>query len=156
MQIGAASKASGVSAKMIRHYEAIGLVPDADRRDSNYRDYGRDDVHRLGFIRRCRDLGFSIEETRNLLRLWGDQERSSADVKAMTQAHITELEQKIALLQEMRATLSTLADACDGLVPYPHTQERGRRARDVAVAREDEHPRPALVDDQEGQSLMIA
>lgn len=114
MQIGEAAKATGVSAKMIRHYEAIGLVPAADRRDSNYRDYGHHDLHRLGFIRRARDLGFSMEEIRDLLRLWADQSRSSADVKAMALTHITELEDKIALLQEMRETLSTLADACDG------------------------------------------
>lgn len=114
MQIGEAAKATGVSAKMIRHYEAIGLVPAADRRNSNYRDYGHHDLHRLGFIRRARDLGFSMEEIRDLLRLWADQSRSSADVKAMTLTHITELEGKIALLQEMRETLSTLADACDG------------------------------------------
>ena len=96
MQIGAASKATGVSAKMIRHYESIGLIPAAGRRDSNYRDYGAEDVHRLGFIRRARDLGFSIEEIRNLLRLWGDRGRSSRDVKALTLSHIAELDAKIA------------------------------------------------------------
>jgi Cu(I)-responsive transcriptional regulator len=114
MQIGEAARHSGVSAKMIRHYEAIGLIPEADRRDSNYRDYGHHDLHRLGFIRRARDLGFSIEEIRNLLRLWDDRARSSADVKALTQAHIAELDGKIALLGEMRATLAHLAEACDG------------------------------------------
>lgn len=114
MQIGEAARLTGVSAKMIRHYESIGLIPNADRRDSNYRDYGHHDVHRLGFIRRARDLGFSIEEIRDLLRLWGDRQRSSADVKALTQNHIDALDQKIALLNEMRATLAHLADACDG------------------------------------------
>ena len=114
MQIGEAARASGVSAKMIRHYEAIGLVPAADRRSSNYRDYSHDDVHRLGFIRRARDLGFSMDEIRDLLRLWGDGSRSSADVKALTLRHIAELDAKIALLMEMRQTLSGLADACDG------------------------------------------
>ena len=114
MQIGEASSRSGVSAKMIRHYESIGLIPAADRRDSNYRDYGADDLHRLGFIRRARDLGFSIEEIRDLLRLWGDQDRSSADVKSLTLGHITELDRKISLLSEMRDTLTHLADACDG------------------------------------------
>ena len=114
MQIGAAARATGVSAKMIRHYEAIGLIPSADRRDSNYRDYGASDVHRLGFIRRARDLGFSIDEIRDLLRLWGDRDRSSADVKQLTLAHIGELEQKIAALQDMRDTLSHLAHCCDG------------------------------------------
>lgn len=114
MQIGEAARLTGVSAKMIRHYEQIGLIPSADRRDSNYRDYGHHDVHRLGFIRRARDLGFSIDEIRDLLRLWGDQQRSSADVKALTLGHITELDRKITLLTEMRDTLTTLANACDG------------------------------------------
>ena len=114
MQIGEAAKASGVSAKMIRHYESIGLVPVADRKDSNYRDYGHHDLHRLGFIRRARDLGFSMDEIRDLLRLWTDTDRSSADVKALTLEHIAELDGKIALLKEMRSTLGALADACDG------------------------------------------
>lgn len=114
MQIGDASKATGVSAKMIRHYESIGLIPAADRRSSNYRDYGSEDVHRLGFIRRARDLGFSIEEIRELLKLWGDRDRSSRDVKALTLLHIGELDKKIALLTEMRGTLSHLVSCCDG------------------------------------------
>lgn len=142
MQIGAAARVSGVSAKMIRHYEAIGLIPSADRRESNYRDYGAAEVHRLGFIRRARDLGFSIEEIRNLLRLWGDRERSSGDVKALTLAHIAELETKIAALGEMRDTLMHLADCCDGdhrpdcpiikglegAVPLPEGHHRHARA----------------------------
>ena len=114
MQIGEASSATGVSAKMIRHYEAIGLIPAADRRDSNYRDYGAEDVHRLGFIRRARDLGFSIDEIRDLLRLWADRRRSSRDVKALALNHLAELDGKIALLNEMRGTLAHLADCCDG------------------------------------------
>ncbi|MGV8856815.1 MAG: Cu(I)-responsive transcriptional regulator [Devosia sp.] len=114
MQIGEAAKATGVSAKMIRHYEAIGLVPAAGRRESNYRDYGREDVHRLGFIRRARDLGFSMDEIRDLLRLWADRDRSSAEVKALAEAHVAELDGKIALLREMRATLGALVAACDG------------------------------------------
>ena len=114
MQIGEASKATGVSAKMIRHYESIGLIPAADRRDSNYRDYADDDLHRLGFIRRARDLGFSIDDIRNLLRLWTDRRRSSRDVKALTLAHLKDLDAKIALLGEMRSTLAHLAECCDG------------------------------------------
>lgn len=114
MQIGEAAQVTGVSAKMIRHYESIGLIPAADRRSSNYRDYGHHDIHRLGFIRRARDLGFSIDEIRNLLKLWGDKQRNSADVKALAEAHIAELDGKIALLRDMRGTLATLADACDG------------------------------------------
>jgi Cu(I)-responsive transcriptional regulator len=114
MQIGEVARRSGVSAKMIRHYEAIGLVPAPDRRDSNYRDYGHHDLHRLGFVRRARDLGFSMDEIRDLLRLWGDRQRSSADVKRLAEAHIAELDGKIRLLAEMRQTLSGLAEACDG------------------------------------------
>lgn len=114
MQIGEAANATGVSAKMIRHYESIGLVPPADRRDSNYREYGHDDVHRLGFIRRARDLGFSMDQIRDLLRLWTDDRRSSRDVKALTKAHIRDLDGKIAKLQEMRATLDALVEACNG------------------------------------------
>ncbi len=114
MQIGEAARASGVSAKMIRHYEAIGLIPAAERRDSNYRDYAPHDVHRLGFIRRARDLGFAMEEIRDLLRLWDDAGRSSGEVKALTLEHVRALEARIALLQEMRDTLSDLAQACDG------------------------------------------
>ena len=114
MQIGEAAKVTGVSAKMIRHYEAIGLVPVAGRRDSNYRDYGHHDLHRLGFIRRARDLGFSMHEIRNLLRLWADTDRSSSEVKALSQVHIADLDRKIGLLKEMRDTLSALAEACAG------------------------------------------
>ena len=114
MQIGEASNATGVSAKMIRHYESIGLIPAADRRESNYRDYGAEDVHRLGFIRRARDLGFSIDEIRDLLRLWADRRRSSRDVKALALGHLAELDGKIALLAEMRSTLAHLVDCCDG------------------------------------------
>ena len=114
VQIGDASKATGVSAKMIRHYESIGLIPQADRRDSNYRDYSHHDLHRLGFIRRARDLGFSIEEIRELLKLWGDKSRSSKSVKSLAMGHIADLDAKIHLLHEMRDTLATLADACDG------------------------------------------
>jgi Cu(I)-responsive transcriptional regulator len=99
---------------MIRHYESIGLIPAPDRRDSNYRDYGHHDLHRLGFVRRARDLGFSMDAIRDLLRLWGDRNRSSADVKQLTEAHIAELDAKIALLKDMRGTLAHLADACDG------------------------------------------
>jgi len=114
MQIGEVAEATGVSAKMIRHYESIGLIPPPGRRDSNYRDYGHHDVHRLGFVRRARDLGFSIDEIRDLLRLWGDKDRSSADVKQLTETHIAELDAKIRLLREMRHTLANLAAACDG------------------------------------------
>ena len=114
MQIGRAAQTSGISAKMIRHYEAIGLIPSADRRDSNYRDYSSDDVHQLSFIRRARTLGFSIDEIRDLLRLWADGERSSAEVKRLALEHIKDLNGRIAVLQEMRDTLAKLANSCDG------------------------------------------
>lgn len=114
MQIGEAAKRAGVSAKMIRHYEQIGLVPAPPRRDSNYRDYGTADVHRFAFVRRARDLGFSIEEIRDLLRLWADTSRSSADVKKLTEAHIEDLNTRITKLVEMRDTLAHLAHCCEG------------------------------------------
>ena len=101
MNIGEASRASGVSAKMIRHYESIGLVPPADRRDSGYRDYGTADLHRLGFIRHARDLGFSLDRIRVLLGLWSDPARSNAEVKAIARAHVKELEQRARQLNEM-------------------------------------------------------
>ncbi|WP_147081946.1 Cu(I)-responsive transcriptional regulator [Methylobacterium haplocladii] len=114
MNIGQAAEASGVSAKMIRHYESIGLVPRADRRNSGYRDYGPQDVHRLGFVRRARDLGFPLERIRVLLGLWGDPGRSSAEVKALALSHIGELEGKARHLQEMAGVLRGLALSCDG------------------------------------------
>ena len=112
MNIGDAAKAAGVSAKMIRHYEAIDLIPAADRRESGYREYSGDDVHRLRFIRRARELGFSIEQIRELLRLWSDQERSNADVRKVALEHAAALETKAAELHEMIATLRNLARAC--------------------------------------------
>ncbi|GJD93184.1 Cu(I)-responsive transcriptional regulator [Methylobacterium iners] len=114
MNIGQAAKASGVSAKMIRYYESIGLVPRADRRDSGYRDYGTADLHRLGFIRHARDLGFSLERIKVLLGLWSDPSRSNANVKAIATAHIEELEGRARQLREMADALRSLADACDG------------------------------------------
>ncbi len=114
MNIGEAASASGVSAKMIRYYEEIGLLPKAGRTASNYRTYGMEAVHSLRFIRRARELGFSLEETATLLKLWADKSRASAAVKQVAEAHITGLEQKIAGLQAMLATLRHLADCCDG------------------------------------------
>ena len=114
MQIGQAAQASGASAKMIRHYEFIGLIAPAERRDSNYRLYSSDDVGRLKFIRRARDLGFSIDRIRDLLALWTDRRRSSAEVKGIALAHIAELEERIAGMRDMVATLHDLADGCAG------------------------------------------
>ncbi|RIA37375.1 Cu(I)-responsive transcriptional regulator [Hephaestia caeni] len=114
MNIGAASKASGVSQRMIRHYEKIGLIPVPLRRDSGYRDYAAADVHRLRFIANARDLGFPIEEIRTLLGLWSDDARSSADVKSLATARADELHCKAVALEEMRRALLDLAARCHG------------------------------------------
>lgn len=114
LNIGQAAASSGVSAKMIRYYEATGLLAPAVRTESNYRTYGDDDVHALRFIRRSRDLGFSMEETAQLLALWRDRARSSAEVKAIAQAHVADLERRIRELEAMKRTLQTLAHACHG------------------------------------------
>ncbi|MBB5693769.1 Cu(I)-responsive transcriptional regulator [Muricoccus pecuniae] len=114
MRIGEAAEASGVSAKMIRHYEAVGLLPAAARRDSGYRDYGEGDVHALRFIRRARDLGFSLAEIAGLLALWGDRNRASAEVKRVALAHVEALEAKARDLSAMAATLRHLAAHCHG------------------------------------------
>jgi len=114
VKIGEASAASGVSQRMIRHYEKIGLIPAAARRDSGYRDYDQRDVHTLRFIGRARDLGFPIEEIRQLVALWHDRERSSADVKALALARADELRRKARELDEMRRSLEHLASQCHG------------------------------------------
>lgn len=114
MKIGAASAASGISERMIRHYEKIGLVTPPARRDSGYRDYDPRDVHTLRFIGRARDLGFPIEEIRHLVALWEDRARSSADVKALALARAAELKRKERNLHEMRRVLERLAANCHG------------------------------------------
>ena len=112
--IGRASKASGVSVKMIRHYEAIGLLPKVARTFANYRVYSPSDVHMLRFIRRGRDLGFSMEEIRELLGLWRNKSRSSAAVKRIAGKHIEDLRAKIGELQAMVGTLEHLTRNCHG------------------------------------------
>lgn len=114
MKIGEASSASGVSERMIRHYEKIGLVPKAARRDSGYRDYDERDVHTLRFIRRARDLGFATEEISKLLGLWHDRDRASAEVKSLALARAAELRRKARELDEMRRSLEHLAANCHG------------------------------------------
>lgn len=112
--IGQAAALTGVSAKMIRHYEAIGLMAPAARTQANYRLYGQDDLHRLRFIKRARSLGFSIKQIQALLALWDDPHRASAEVKQLALAHAAELEQKIRELQAMQRTLRSLAQRCHG------------------------------------------
>ena len=114
MNIGQASDASGVSQRMIRHYEKIGLIPAPPRRDGGYRDYSDADLHRLRFIANARDLGFPIEDIRQLLDLWNDTRRSSAEVKALAMARAEELQRKAVALEAMRRTLVALADRCHG------------------------------------------
>jgi len=109
-----ASMATGVSAKMIRHYESIGLIAAPKRTENRYRHYNSRDLHELGFIRRARDLGFSIEDIRHLLTLWRDRSRSSAEVKAIATRQIAALEEKAAALQAMSRTLKHLASHCHG------------------------------------------
>ena len=114
MNIGEASAASGVSAKMIRHYEERGFVPKAGRTVAGYRVYRENDVHALRFIRRARDLGFSLKEIKELLGLWNNRRRASADVKRLAERHVAELDQKIAEMQAMRRTLVNLTEHCHG------------------------------------------
>lgn len=114
MNIGEAATASGVSAKMIRYYESIGLVPKVVRTESGYRVYSDNDIHRLRFVRRARDLGFSVEQIGELLSLWQNDDRASADVKRVAMAHVEALQEKVRELEEMIGTLNTLAACCHG------------------------------------------
>ena len=114
IHIGQAAAASGVSAKMIRHYESVGLLPAAKRTGSGYRQYGDVEVHTLRFIRRARDLGFSIHEIGELLNLWRNRRRPSRRVKALAEEHIAVLEHKVQELQAMKSTLEHLVHCCHG------------------------------------------
>lgn len=114
MNIGEASKASGVGAKLIRYYESIGLIPEAGRTAAGYRVYSGNDVNVLRFIKRARTLGFSIERIQRLVGLWQDRNRPSAEVKRVALDHVAELEAKIAELRAMSDTLKELANACHG------------------------------------------
>jgi Cu(I)-responsive transcriptional regulator len=114
MNIGQAAKASGVSAKMIRYYESVGLIRPAARTGSNYRDFDAREVDELRFLRRARLLGFSVEEIARLLELWRDRARPSREVKAIAERHIAELDARIAQMQAMADTLRHLAHACHG------------------------------------------
>ena len=113
MNIGTASEKSGLPPKTIRYYEDIGLLSPG-RADNGYRDYSTADVHRLRFLQRSRGLGFSVEECRQLLSLYGDTQRESAEVKAIAESKLAEIDRKIAELLELKATLGHLVDACHG------------------------------------------
>ncbi|WP_219214663.1 Cu(I)-responsive transcriptional regulator [Variovorax boronicumulans] len=112
--IGAASERSGVSARMVRHYEGLGLLPDVARTESGYRQYTEADIHSLQFIKRSRDLGFSMEEIAELVGLWHNRRRASASVKKIAQRHLDDLEERIASMQAMQRTLSHLVHCCHG------------------------------------------
>ncbi|MHB2210214.1 Cu(I)-responsive transcriptional regulator [Methylobacterium sp. CM6257] len=146
LTIGEAARRTGVSAKMIRWYEATGLLPPAARSDAGYRHYGEADLHTLRFIRRARDLGFSIEAIADLLALWRDRDRPSAGVKAIAQEQIADLRRRIAELEGMARTLERLAEACcgdgrpecpilDDLAAADHPPEPQRRARGLSGRR---------------------
>jgi Cu(I)-responsive transcriptional regulator len=112
--IGQAARQSGVSAKMVRHYESLGLLPAVHRTDAGYRQYGDTQIHTLRFIRRARTLGFSMAEITELLKLWQNQSRASGDVKRIAQAHMADLDRRIAEMQAMRQTLAQLTHCCAG------------------------------------------
>jgi len=141
MNIGQAAAASGVSAKMLRYYEGIGLISEAGRTEAGYRTYGEAEVHTLRFIRRARDLGLPIERIRLLVGLWQDEHRPSAEVKRIASEHVAELRAKIAELTGMCETLEHLAAACHGdhrpECPILRDLEGRNRAR---------RPKPAAVD----------
>ncbi|GIX13880.1 MAG: hypothetical protein KatS3mg118_1839 [Paracoccaceae bacterium] len=138
MNIGQAAAATGVSAKMIRYYEDIGLVPPAPRSPAGYRRYGPAQLHRLRFIRRARDLGFPVARIRALLALWDDRDRRSADVKRLTMAHIAVLNRRIGELRAMARTLQRLADSCHGDArPDCPILEDLERAHDAFTTGED-------------------
>lgn len=112
--IGEAASRSGVSAKMVRHYESLGLLPAVARTESGYRRYGEKEVHTLRFVRRARDLGFSMVEIAELLKLWKNRLRASADVKRIAERHVADLERRLAAMADMRDSLKHLADCCQG------------------------------------------
>ncbi|WP_457329450.1 Cu(I)-responsive transcriptional regulator [Rhizobacter sp. P5_C2] len=114
MNIGEAAQRSGVSAKMVRHYESLGLLPPVVRTDAGYRQYGDNEVHTLRFIRRARDLGFGMAEIGELLKLWQNRRRASGDVKRIALAHMADLDRRITEMEAMKRTLSRLASCCHG------------------------------------------
>lgn len=141
MVIGEAAKASGVSAKMLRYYESIGLIPTATRTEGGYRTYGAREVETLRFIRRARDLGLSMDRIKLLVGLWHDRQRPSREVKRIALAHVSELRVKIAELTAMCVTLEELADACHGDqrpdCPILHDLEAGGGRQHTVPAKHD-------------------
>ena len=114
MNIGQASELSGIPSKTIRYYESIGLIPAPARTDSGYRDYSNPEIETMRFIQRARNLGFAIKDVCELLDLWHDHNRTSAQVKSLTQRHIVEIESKVKELESMRNTLAMLSEKCHG------------------------------------------
>ncbi len=112
--IGEAARQSGVSAKMVRHYESLGLLPEVGRTEAGYRQYSDREVHTLRFIKRSRDLGFSMKEIAELLKLWQNRGRSSADVRRIADRHVQDLNQRMAEMEAMRRTLVNLVHCCQG------------------------------------------
>lgn len=112
--IGEVARRTGVPAKTIRYYEETGLIPEAGRAANGYRVYDARAVHLLRFVKRARDLGFSMQEVSSLLALWADEDRSSADVKKLATQHLQDIERKIAELQSLRRTMQTLVKSCNG------------------------------------------
>ncbi|MCZ8252844.1 MAG: Cu(I)-responsive transcriptional regulator [Hylemonella sp.] len=131
VNIGTAAELSGISAKMVRHYEALGLLPRVTRTDSGYRQYSEAEVHTLRFIKRARDLGFSMAEIGELVALWQNRRRTSASVKRVAQKHVDELAARIAAMQAMQRTLGHLLHHCHG----------------------DERPDCPILDDLSGRSM---
>jgi len=114
VNIGEAAARSGVSAKMVRHYESLGLLPRVARTESGYRQYGEADVHTLRFIRRARDLGFSMAEIAELLKLWQNRRRASGEVKRIAERHVGDLQRRIQEMEAMKRTLERLMHCCHG------------------------------------------
>ncbi len=147
MNIGQAAQASGISAKMIRHYESKGLLPAAARSDNGYRQYNTQELHSLRFVRQARALGFSLAEIQTLLSLWHDRDRPSREVKALALKHCEELEQKAQELLAMKNTLMHLVQACHGddrpQCPILNSLARNDAATQNPGATRSSKPKPA-------------